>query len=89
MHYSKGQLPARAFLVALLLAGLLWSCSGDRTPSPADAQEIMSTRSLGLAFLEEGRLAEAESTFTRLTELADNEPLGFANLGLVHMRNGD
>ena len=74
---------------ALLLVGLaLLALSGcDRRPAVATG-EILTTRTLGLAYLEENRLTEAETAFRRLTELAPDEPLGFANLGLVYLRQG-
>ena len=55
----------------------------------ASAQELLTTRTLGLAYLEENRLDEAAAEFQRLTEMAPDEPLGFANLGLVYLRQGD
>ena len=71
----------------LLLSGvaLLALLACERRP-PATTGEILTTRTLGLASLEENRLDEAEAQFKRLTELAPNEPLGFANLGLVYLR---
>jgi Tfp pilus assembly protein PilF len=41
-----------------------------------------------LAFLEENRLDEAEAEFLKLIDLAPDEPLGYANLGLVYLRMG-
>jgi cytochrome c-type biogenesis protein CcmH/NrfG len=43
---------------------------------------------MGLAYLEENRLEEAEAEFRRLTELVPEEPMGFANLGLTFLRQG-
>jgi cytochrome c-type biogenesis protein CcmH/NrfG len=74
----------------LRLAGfaLLALLGCERRP-PIATGEILTTRTLGLAYLEENRLGEAESAFKRLTELAPREPLGFANLGLVYLRQGN
>ena len=75
---------------ALLLGGfaLLAFLGCERRP-PVSTGEILTTRTLGLAYLEENRLTEAETAFRRLTELAPDEPLGFANLGLVYLRQGN
>jgi cytochrome c-type biogenesis protein CcmH/NrfG len=75
---------------ALVLAGIvLLTLLGCEKRPPVSTGEILTTRTLGLAYLEENRLTEAEAAFTRLTELAPREPLGFANLGLVYLRQGD
>jgi cytochrome c-type biogenesis protein CcmH/NrfG len=75
---------------ALLLGGLaLLAVLGCERRPPASAGEILTTRTLGLAYLEENRLDEAATAFGQLTELAPDEPLGFANLGLVRLRQGD
>ena len=70
-----------------LLGGLvLLALPGCERRPPAPTGEILTTRTLGLAFLEENHLDEAEAQFRRLTELAPDEPLGFADLGLVYLR---
>ncbi len=53
--------------------------------SLADA-EIYSARTLGLAFLEENKLEEAEEEFLKVINFAPNDVLGYANLGLVYLR---
>lgn len=63
-------------------------CKSDKKPNPETAKAIISARTLGLAFLEENRLEEAEAEFKKLIELAPQEALGFANLGLVYLRLG-
>jgi tetratricopeptide (TPR) repeat protein len=50
------------------------------------ARDKITMRTLGLAYLEENKLAEAEAEFLKLTKLAPDEALGFANLGLVYLR---
>ncbi|HLF34149.1 MAG TPA: FG-GAP-like repeat-containing protein, partial [Cyclobacteriaceae bacterium] len=51
-------------------------------------QEILSARTLGLAYLEENNLEKAEEEFLKLIRLAPDEALGYANLGIVYMRMG-
>ncbi len=50
------------------------------------ARDKITMRTLGLAYLEENKLSEAEAEFLKLTKLAPDEALGFANLGLVYLR---
>ena len=46
---------------------------------------MVSLRNLGLAYIEEENFIEAINVFKVLIELAPNEPLGYANLGLVYL----
>jgi cytochrome c-type biogenesis protein CcmH/NrfG len=82
---SRSSVIPTVFAVGLSALAFL----GCETRPPVPTHEILTTRTLGLAYLEENRLDEAETAFQRLTELAPNEPLGFANLGLVYLRQGD
>jgi tetratricopeptide (TPR) repeat protein len=78
--------PAPALLLGAIFLMTMLGC--EQRPA-VSSPEILTIRTLGLAYLEENRLTEAEAQFTRLTELAPDEPLGFANLGLVHLRQGN
>ena len=53
------------------------------------SKSIISSRTLGLAYLEDNRLEEAEAEFLKLIQLAPEEALGYANLGIVYMRMGN
>ena len=46
---------------------------------------MVSLRNLGLAYIEEENFIEAINVFKVLIELAPNEPLGYANLGLAYL----
>ncbi len=48
--------------------------------------DMLTARSMGLAYLEENKLVEAEEVFKQLIVMAPNEPLAYANLGLVYTR---
>ena len=48
--------------------------------------EMISHRNLGLSYLEEERYSDALNEFNMLVNIADEEPLGYANLGLTYMR---
>src|SRR5580765_5732224 len=63
------------------------SC-GKREQSAADPGAILTARTLGLAYVEENRLPEAEEQFLKLIRLVPDEPSGHANLGLVYLRMG-
>ena len=62
-------------------------CRQKRKPV-ADPGEMISIRTLGLAYLEENKLEEAEAEFLKLVDLDPTEVLGYANLGLVYLRMG-
>jgi tetratricopeptide (TPR) repeat protein len=75
----------RLVVATLLLLG----CRGHE---PAQGVErdaaILTARTLGLAYLQSDQLAPAESSFRRIVALAPDQALGYANLGLVHLRQG-
>jgi hypothetical protein len=48
----------------------------------------MTAQTLGLAYLEEFKLDEAEKEFLKYIKLAPKEKLGYANLGLAYLRMG-
>ena len=60
-------------------------CGGDNKQKALD---MITTRTLGLAYLEENNLPAAELAFQQLIDLAPKEALGYANLGLVYTRMG-
>jgi Tfp pilus assembly protein PilF len=51
-------------------------------------EELYTTRMLGLSYLRRNQLAEAESEFRKLTDLAPNDPQGYADLGLTYLQAG-
>ncbi len=70
------------------LAAFALGCHRGREQNPADAGSILTARTLGLAYLEDNRLDDAEAEFKKLIQLAPDEPSGHANLGLVDLRMG-
>jgi tetratricopeptide (TPR) repeat protein len=72
--------------VALVL--IVAGCRGPQRTSESQSSAILTARTLGLAYLESGQLAQAESAFRKVVALAPDQPLGHANLGLVHLRQG-
>jgi len=74
-------------LIAFIMAVLaLPSCQDKPVDEKQLARDKITLRTLGLAYLEENKLEEAEAEFLKLTDIAPDEALGFANLGLVYLR---
>ncbi len=72
-------------LLMITLSLIISSCEKQNKISA----DMITARSMGLAYLEENKLVEAEAAFKKLIEIAPDEPLAFANLGLVYTRMGD
>ncbi len=74
------------FAVICFLA--LFSCKESPEAAKQKSVDLMTTQTLGLAYLEEFKLDEAEKTFIKYIKLAPKEKLGYANLGLTYLRMG-
>jgi tetratricopeptide (TPR) repeat protein len=66
----------------------LFSCKNTPEESKQKATDLITIRTLGLAYLEEFKLDEAEKEFQKFIRLAPKEKLGYANLGLAYLRMG-
>ena len=75
-------------LILLALLPALHSCGNKQEKEKQKAIQILTSKSLGLGYLEEFKLDEAEKEFLKLIKLAPNEKLGYANLGLTYLRMG-
>lgn len=69
--------------VIAVLAGWLVGCGGERPQG-----DVFVARTKGLVYLEQDQLGEAETEFRKVIALAPDDPLGYANLGLVQLRAG-
>ena len=58
------------------------------TSKPANPEEVLAARSLGVGYLDRNRLPEAEEQFKKLVALAPKDPFGYANLGLTYLQSG-
>ncbi|MDX2444570.1 MAG: FG-GAP-like repeat-containing protein [Bacteroidales bacterium] len=86
-------------ILILALAFLMYQCGREgndkqkQNAKIANSQDrpnnIITARTLGLAYLEENKLNEAKAEFLKLISLAPEEANGYANLGLVFLRMGD
>jgi Tfp pilus assembly protein PilF len=94
IHHQRILCTRRIFpIVTALFFSLVASlCTTKKAEEGAASQdktsEILSARTLGLAYLEENKLEDARDQFLKLIDLAPDEALGYANLGLVYMRMG-
>ncbi|NSW95106.1 MAG: VCBS repeat-containing protein, partial [Bacteroidales bacterium] len=71
-------------LAILLMAG----CRESEDKKKQKATDLITIRTLGLAYLEEFKLEEAEKEFIKFIKLAPDQKLGYANLGLTYLRMG-
>lgn len=79
---------ANILLGILLCAYAIFSCKPAGEKGAQQSTDLISIRTLGLAYLEEFKLEEAEKEFLRFIKLAPGEKLGYANLGLTYLRMG-
>src|SRR5436190_12739270 len=80
--------PLCAIPILATLAAFAFGCHRGHDQNSTDAGATLTARTLGLAYLEENRLEDAQAEFTKLIRLAPDEPSGHANLGLVYLRLG-
>lgn len=73
---------------AFLLLLLSFGCKDGRETRQQNSEDLMSVRTLGLAYLEEFKLEEAEKEFLRFIDLSPGDKFGYANLGLTYLRMG-
>jgi Flp pilus assembly protein TadD len=71
-------------VIGAALMAVTFGCRAERAP----AEELYTTRMLGLSYLQRNQLPEAESEFTKLTRLAPDDPVGYADLGLTYLQAG-
>ena len=76
------------FTVLIFLSLLITGCTGKEERAKQKSKDLLTSRTLGLAYLEENKLEDAEKEFKKFIDLAPKEKLGYANLGLVYLRMG-
>ncbi len=74
------------FVVTTLLISLFPGCRNSGEKSTQKSTDLITTKTLGLAYLEEFKLEEAEKEFLKFIDLAPNDKFGYANLGLTYLR---
>ena len=75
-------------IITVICSLILFSCKSKPGKSKEKSTDLITIRTVGLAYLEEFKLEEAEEQFLRFIELAPQEKLGYANLGLTYLRMG-
>jgi hypothetical protein len=73
-------------LLIVFCSFILFSCKNSAEDNKQKSTDLMTIKTLGLAYLEEFKLDEAEKEFLKFIKLAPKEKLGYANLGLVYLR---
>ena len=65
------------WLIYLFLVLTIWTfgCDSKKPVDKQTSRDILSSRTLGLAYLEENKLDEAEAEFLKLIDLAPDEAL--------------
>src|SRR5512133_3608519 len=77
----------KSIYLTLLVFGLLLAAGCKNTGSDKQkSTDLVTIKTLGLAYLEEFKLTEAEQQFLQFIKLAPKEKLGYANLGLTYLR---
>jgi len=74
--------------IILFCLSTQFGCKNSSGTSEKQATDLTSIRTLGIAYLEEFKLEEAEKEFLKFIDLAPKEKLGYANLGLTYLRMG-
>ena len=75
-----------AFLLVALCSFILINCKNNADRENKKTTDLITTKTLGLAYLEELKLEEAEKEFLKFINLAPKEKLGYANLGLTYLK---
>ncbi len=77
----------RHLFVALIASAAVAACHSREEPS-ASSEQLLAARTLGLAYLQSNQFAQAESAFRQVVVMAPRQALGYANLAIVHLREG-
>jgi tetratricopeptide (TPR) repeat protein len=85
---SRAKLRESRARIAFIAVALIAATSSCRSEKPPSVEELYTARMLGLNYLQRNQLPEAEAEFAKLTKLAPDDPLGYANLGLTYLQAG-
>ncbi len=76
------------YVLVTIFSITLFSCKESEKERKQKSIDLMSSRTLGLGYLEDFKLEKAEKEFLKFIKLAPKEKLGYANLGLTYLRMG-
>ena len=80
--------PSSSLFFSLTLCIILSACAGPDLNDPEVQAALTEAKNLGLAYLEENQLQEAEAAFQQVLDIHPEDPSGHANLGIVYLRAG-
>ncbi|MBI5915192.1 MAG: VCBS repeat-containing protein, partial [Bacteroidetes bacterium] len=75
-----------AFALITASAFFIFGCRENEEEQKKKELDIKYLRIIGRAYLEEGRLEEAEETYHSLLDMAPDDASGYANLALVYLK---
>jgi Tfp pilus assembly protein PilF len=79
----------RYSVILITIFALISGCKSDHKPDQDSLLQIFGHRNLGIGYLEENRLNEAQKEFQALIKSLPDEAMPHANSGLVYLRNND
>src|SRR6185503_10981702 len=79
----------RNSLILITILAFFSGCKSEHKLDQNALLQIFAHRNLGLGYLEENRLTEAQKEFQELIASVPDEAMPHANLGLVFLRNND
>lgn len=81
----------KSFIVLTMWILVLFTqaCNLQKGKKSASPEDLITAKTLGLAYLEENQLEDAEAEFLKLVKMAPEEVMAYANLGIVYLRMGD
>ncbi len=77
---------AALLILLFIIVSSILTCKKDQPPQQEKIRQMLTIRSLGLAYLEENLLKDSEREFKKLADIAPEEALGPANLALTYLR---
>jgi tetratricopeptide (TPR) repeat protein len=73
-------------IIVIICSLILSGCKNSEEENKQKSLDMMSVKTLGLAYLEEFKLDEAEGEFLKFIDLAPKDKFGYGNLGLTYLR---
>ena len=83
------RLKAISILIHATIFLMVSGCDTQQKKGEPTSEDIITAKTLGLAYLEENQLEDAEAQFKKLVEYQPDEVMGYANLGIVYLRMGN
>jgi tetratricopeptide (TPR) repeat protein len=75
-----------SFLLIFFCITIISGCRNSGEKTSQKSTDLITIKTLGLAYLEEFKLEEAEKEFLKFIDLEPKDKFGYANLGLTYLR---